>query len=304
MGIESKTALLDEVEPVYATNPEFTPLTVNQLTQPLIVQAEAEEIAQPPTVVSVQAPAALPGGFVFKATIPVQKSASQVETRNIQITVPPKGVMKGETILVPLSETYSDVIDAPKGHWKDGLCDCFRYGFCHPSLLCAWCCQHLGMAQVMQRMNLDIFGAKGTKENTKNTFKIILIIFILYINVQSLSSIYQIPAKVAPGLDAAPSIHALIYYKYHSKSMIVVSTLTLIFSIYFLIVLVRTRRSVRTFYSIKEGCCGCLEDCCCAVFCGCCTVAQMLRHTGQYEKYGGVCCTDRGLPPEAPLNIV
>jgi hypothetical protein len=42
------------------------------------------------------------------------------------------------------------------------------------------------------------------------------------------------------------------------------------------------------------------DDCLLAWCCGCCTTAQMLRHTTDYKKYGSSMCSDRGVPPGAP----
>ena len=76
-----------------------------------------------------------------------------------------------------------------------------------------------------------------------------------------------------------------------------------------------TRRRVRRRYGIPDGdcclggCCDCCpslcgglcEDCCRATFCGCCAVAQMGRHTADYDTYRGIYCSSTGLPPRAPI---
>jgi len=33
-----------------------------------------------------------------------------------------------------------EVSNVGTGRWKDGLCNCFAHGCCHPSFCFAWCC--------------------------------------------------------------------------------------------------------------------------------------------------------------------
>ena len=70
-----------------------------------------------------------------------------------------------------------------------------------------------------------------------------------------------------------------------------------VFSIY---VVLKTRRHIRERSGIPETRCQGREDCCCATFCQCCTVMQMARHTAGYETYAGQCCSETGLPRNAP----
>lgn len=80
-----------------------------------------------------------------------------------------------------------------------------------------------------------------------------------------------------------------------------------LFAVYTLVVFVRVRRSIRERYLIREErCLGC-EDFCCAFCCGCCTVAQMARHTADYEERRAMCFSATGLPradPEVPAILV
>ena len=40
----------------------------------------------------------------------------------------------------------------PTGKWRDGLCDCFATGICHPMLWLACCCRPLAIGQVVTRI--------------------------------------------------------------------------------------------------------------------------------------------------------
>jgi hypothetical protein len=39
------------------------------------------------------------------------------------------------------------------------------------------------------------------------------------------------------------------------------------------------------------------------LWCSCCTVAQVARHTGNYEDYPASCFTETGLSPGAPFGV-
>jgi hypothetical protein len=106
------------------------------------------------------APADLPEGYQFDAVI--QDNNNQNMT--IPVTVPPGGIEKGQTFTVPYSTAAAAVkngnpnprlpetnhhhdpfvrpqsIGIPVGHWRDEICDCFRYGICHPHLWTACFC--------------------------------------------------------------------------------------------------------------------------------------------------------------------
>lgn len=200
-------------------------------------------------------------------------------------------MIEGEFFLAPLPPSVAarqPIIKAPTGKWKDGLCDCFSVGLCHPSIWCSFFFSKIAMAQVMVRMQLTWLGEPGHLVSTQNTFKVVVILWISYI-------VYSTSLEIA-SLDYTPETlpPLLILLK------VVGSCCFTIWTIYSLC---RTRQNVRAQYSIPEQhCIGC-EDCCCSFWCTCCTLAQMQRHTGEYETYPGVCCTTTGHPSGAPLTI-
>ena len=75
------------------------------------------------------------------------------------------------------------------------------------------------------------------------------------------------------------------------------------FAILRVILICKTRQHIRSKYNIPEQQCHGCEDCCCAHWCSCCTVAQMARHTGDYKTYRGMCCSETGMPPHAPSIV-
>ena len=199
--------------------------------------------------------------------------------------------MEGQTFMAPLPEVargQRKTISAPTGKWKDGLCDCFSVGICHPSIWCAFFCSKIAMAQIMTRMQLTWLGEPGPKVSTQNTFKVVLILFIAY-------TIYSTALEIAT-LETTPATTPVY--------IIVLKTVgSILFGIWSLYSLCRTRQNVRAQYSIPEQHCQGCEDLCCAFWCTCCTLSQMARHTGEYETYPGVCFSSTGHPEGTPMTV-
>ena len=144
------------------------------------------------------------------------------------------------------------------------------------------------MAQVMSRMQLTWLGEPSTLYHTRKTFRVVVALIVSYF-------VYALALEFAaiPYADADPPA-TMAFFKLFGN---------LLFSLWALYALCRTRENVRARYSIpEEQCMGC-EDICCAFWCSCCVTAQMLRHTGQYETYPGTCCTPTGHPPGTPLVV-
>jgi len=266
--------------------------------EPLILEAVAEPIEDPPILVSVKAPSNLVAGFVFDATVELNG-----ESKIVKVKVPQGGARKGQTITVPLPI----VINAPTGIWKDGLCDCFMYGICHPSCLCACFVNPIAMAQIMTRMRLNFLGLRGAAPKSKNAFLVVLVVYIVFLYLPSTGTLISIQDSNKdphhePHDHHGGNPHSMIknYTGEMSQSLKLLTAFSSLISIYFLVALSFTRNSVRNYYSIPGNYCG---DIVCATFCSICAVSQMARHTGDYEKYKGKCFSYRGLPKDAPPNI-
>jgi Cys-rich protein (TIGR01571 family) len=188
---------------------------------------------------------------------------------------------------VPITEN-APRIRAPTGRWKDGIFDFFSLGFCHPHVWCAFFCSKIAMAQIMTRMQLTWLGEPGARVATKNTFLVVIILLVSY-------AVYSTSLEIASIDYSAGTIPPVI--------VVLKSIGSFLFGVWSLYSLCRTRQSVRAQYSIPEERCAGYEDCLCAFFCTCCTLAQMSRHTGEYETYPAVCCTKTGHPPGTPLTV-
>ena len=72
--------------------------------------------------------------------------------------------------------------------------------------------------------------------------------------------------------------------------------LSLVFWVYTMYVLIKTRKYVRERYSIpEESCLGC-EDLVCSVCCSLCTVSQLASQTADYDVIRAEYCSKTGLP--------
>mmetsp|Transcript_7920 Transcript_7920/g.11426 ORF Transcript_7920/g.11426 Transcript_7920/m.11426 type:complete len:258 (+) Transcript_7920:155-928(+) len=238
------------------------------------------DVAAPPLMVHVVAPATLPAGYTFEALV------NEDPDKTFTVEVPSTGVNEGDSFLAPLPESFdARRLRAPTGRWKDGLFDFCSLGVLHPHLWCAMCCPQVLMAQVMTRMNLTWLGEPGPVLSTKTTFKVVVAIVVSYIVFSQALAYAALPYDP----EYVPSYIAILRG--------IGATL---FSVWSLYSLCKTRENVRAMYTIKEEqCVGC-EDLCCSFWCSCCTVAQLARHTGDYETYQGACCTESGLPDGSP----
>ena len=234
-----------------------------------------------PLLVHVTAPCDLQGGYQFEAILG--------DGTPFMCQVPQGGVKEGGTFWVPLPQDAGrNRIIAPTGKWKDGLFDCFSLGICHAHLLCAFCCSRIAMAQIMTRLHLTWLGLPGPVIATKNTFNVVVTLVIAY-------SIYASSLSLAAmGYSAVEVPGIIVFLK---------TVGGLLFGAWSIYSLCRTRQSVRRQYSIPEEGCHGYEDLCLSIFCTCCTLAQMARHTGEYETYPGVCCSKTGHPKGTPFTV-
>ena len=180
------------------------------------------------------------------------------------------------------------MIEAPTGKWKDGLFGCFNEGFFHPSLWCAWCCRSIAMGQIMSRMQLSWLGEPGPVSRTRQAFSVVLVLTACYF-------IYSLALELASLPYEVGTEPTLFFYLRIGGNVL--------FTVWSLYALCRIRQTVRTRYQIPEQYCQGCEDFCCSFFCSCCTVAQMMRHTGEYETYPGICCSKTGHPPGTPIVV-
>ena len=235
----------------------------------------------------VIAPATLPEGYEFEVEAP--------DGTSLKVHVPMGGVKEGQAFRVPFdvasSSSHVPGNGIPTGHWRDGLCDCFKHGLCHQHLWSALCCRLIAIGQVMERMKLNWHADDGEAFLcSKGPFGVMLVITVVYFVISQILTL----------LDTTPVTYQQSGDVEYSPIYIVRYILALSLGIFSIVLIAKTRKRIRDMYNIPETQCSGCEDCCCAYWCGCCTIAQMARHTADYEMYAGQCCTNTGLSSNAP----
>ena len=243
-------------------------------------------------VANVEAPNTLPEGFKFEA-----RSGDEV----FIATVPRGGVKFGEIFSTRMGDIYGDEddaaertrvykdMDAPPSRWRDELFDCFRHGFDHPFLCNTIFCPLIAMHQILTRIQMDGTGDRlvTLKSRTRVCFVVWLVFLLVLVHILYFSYLWL----------ATPDEDAILIT---TMPLIGMDLLLLFYKIY---IVAKTRRQVRREYDIPELRCHGNEDCCMAVFCTCCTIAQMGRHTADYETYRAYCCTDTGLANHIEVKL-
>ncbi|KAL3756088.1 hypothetical protein ACHAWU_009390 [Discostella pseudostelligera] len=244
----------------------------------------------------VVAPATLPEGYTFEA---------EANGHTFNVTVPMGGVEEGQRFSVPFTPGINSGVagvaiprvSVPVGQWKDGLCDCFRFGFFHPHFWNACYCPLVLAGQIMHRLRLTWLGNEGsiaeTASNSCTLLSITVVYFVLYVILFLVSFAFIDVDENGNVLSVSSGAVTLAHLR---------SWLAIIFRVFILITVARTRWRIRSKYSIPEKNCRGCEDCCCAFWCTCCTLSQMARHTADYETYAARCCSETGLSSTTLLN--
>jgi len=202
--------------------------------------------------------------------------------------------------------------NAPLGIWSTELCDWGAEGCCHPSLCNAICFPQILMGQVLTRMKLDWCGNRAGRQAYQKTTCYWILLTIAYLFARVYLRNCTTPTDALETLDledifddsdnfnhvnheikkVAKELAADDYCTKGNRDLLQAINYVWFFLTVF--VLMKLRRKVRQAYKISQSC-PCCEDLCCAVFCGCCTVAQLARQTADYEIDRAYCCTDTGL---------
>jgi len=261
-----------------------------------------------PRTIDVIAPSNLPEGYQFYIDDP--KSPNQ----SLLVQVPPGGVRATQRFAaIVLQEANRGSHNIPNGRWRDDLCDCFRFGCCHPQCCLTFWCEPCALGQVLTRLRLDLWARPmSVVEGGLTAFQILLTIWVVYLVVTwSLNIVVQVfQEDDTEGGDSSNMWDTngndpdwLIGIR------ILRNLLDLALFIFTLIITMFLRKYIRSKYNIPEkyccckdesSCCSGCEDCCCAFWCQPCTICQMARHTADYHTYSAGCCTDDGLTSGAP----
>lgn len=151
------------------------------------------------------------------------------------------------------------------------------------------------IGQVLQRLKLTWLANEGSNAaQSRATFRICLSISLVYFALNYILSYHTMSsffAYDAQGLEADSDWSVLNWW------------LGLGVGLFAVVLVAKARRHVRGRYGIPERRCRGYEDLCCSLWCNCCVVAQLARHTADYDTYAGLCCSETGVPQHAPALV-
>lgn len=190
------------------------------------------------------------------------------------------------------------------GRWRDGLFDCLSLGICHSQCWLTFCCRPIALGQVMTRMKLDWSATPlNGRQAVLSAFKVMVLTFVVYMAIDTTFDVVLFPYFTGEYDEATGEFVIPQNIPTWATSLDMIQQFfSLIYAIFILVILMRTRAHIREKYQIpEENCQGC-EDCCCSIFCSACTICQMARHTADYSQqgYSASCCSETGLDPRAP----
>jgi len=149
----------------------------------------------------------------------------------------------------------------------------------------------VGLGQILTRNHLDWLGHDGTKSATKNACASITTLYLSWLVINALA------------------MYVVVYENWYRRGFppqridyIIMGVLNGIFVLYTLYAVSCARRNIRKKYAIEENVCIGCEDCCCATFCTSCSIAQMGRHTGNFDTIRAVLCSKTGIPSHVDVT--
>jgi Cys-rich protein (TIGR01571 family) len=166
-------------------------------------------------------------------------------------------------------------------------------------LIVQLCYHQVLLGQVMHRLKLTWLGSESNHpDRSVMTFTILAIITAVHFCTNWVFYFTSLFLLILGALGESESEIDASQVLANLRSF-----LNLVFFVFLLVIMARTRRRIRSRYGIPERTCRGCEDCCCAFWCSCCTVSQMARHTADYDNYPAQCCSETGLSPNAPSIV-
>ncbi|GAX22078.1 hypothetical protein FisN_6Hh326 [Fistulifera solaris] len=240
-------------------------------------------------MVEIVAPCTMVEGFTFMATH---------DGESLPITVPRGGVQQGQVFSVRYPgqrEVATEITPfflhhTDEGSWKDDWWQCCRYGPCHVSLWNAMCCPQLLAAQILTRLQLNLWGNSDHRHHGKRTFRTMFLLVIVYwclILALTFPLSYNVQADPVVLSPFTSFLYNLIAWG---------------FGFYTWFLLTKLRAAVRARFKIPSSWWG--EDTCMTLWCSCCSISQMARQTASYEQHSAICCSTTGIGAPLPYESV
>lgn len=139
----------------------------------------------------------------------------------------------------------------------------------------------------MNRMNLNWRGWRTSASLSRSTFTVVFLFFVACYALLVVTDVVSINMLREEMEDTEEEALSVLYGVSAVRVIVFV-----IFTAFFLLLLVRTRRAIREHYRIPGSLCNdCWASCCCHV----CVLSQMARQSADYHRHQARWCTDTGL---------
>ena len=179
----------------------------------------------------------------------------------------------------------------PVGGWRDSIWDLCILGPLHATVWNACCCVAIGAGQLATRLQLNQWGYPTQQQAALAFGKLWLLgvsYSVLRVFLILLIAILDPNTETEEWIEPGWAYHILVFAD---------DILAYVYWVFTAWLLKNIRQHVRAKYAIPlSGDCPVCEDCCCSMVCPCLVLAQMMRHTADYQTHGGRCCTEHGLP--------
>lgn len=269
-SIEPKAITMTQKDPENGTKEEPT----------IGFEPMKDTAAAVPAFVEVSAPSDMPQGYQF--------SIDDAHGRTLVVAVPEGGVKQGDVFKAAVvgEPVGGGSHNIPTGRWRDGIFDFCAHGCCHPMFCLSFWVTPLALGQVLTRMKLNWTGtpiSEETKTTAWSAFKVMFATFVVY---QCLDTFiyFMTEGYIQPQYDAAQGIY--VYPENIPMWANILDALrhclSLAYGLLGLFLTIRARGHIRAKYNIPEQTCTGCEDFCCSLWCGCCSICQMARHTGKF----------------------
>jgi len=252
----------------------------------------SKEIENAPNVeselkfINIVASTSMCEGYLFDA---------KYQNKKFLAKVPKGGVQKGQLFTTPMLnpsgassqyvsyELALEDMDVPRRAWRDGFCNCFK----DPLFLLSFIFPHVALSQIQSRMQLMTKGKIVSPFGTK--FLIFYILALLSLNAWTAVALIFVVNRPQLWLVLSCTIPLGLL------DLFVIGT--------FIAKTIKTRKAIREFFDIEEQNCRGSEDVILGVFCSCCSISQMGRHTADYQTYRENFLSPTGLPRQLEMIV-
>ncbi|RLN88111.1 hypothetical protein BBJ28_00015770 [Nothophytophthora sp. Chile5] len=159
------------------------------------------------------------------------------------------------------------------GRWDIGFCDCFTH--CVPNCCMVTFCPCISMAQIASKLNITSYACA-----------LITILLLMIAECVTFGLAMNEFAEQYRTRDGYYDYYYDYYYGYHyydyydeTSTSVAFRIISAVVRIIFAVFVWQLRSKTRERFQIPGGC---ICDCCAALFCSCCTLAQVATHVKSY----------------------